>query len=211
MSNQSVTPEFEWNDIYTGTVSDYVEPDAQLLSIIDTLEPGRVLDVGCGAGGLVAAMAERGWHCSGIDIAPRAIEAAKHVLASRGLGAELTAVDAATWHPARTYDLVTNSFALPTSQADQAQLFTAIREALAPGATLLIKDFDSSMRRHEEFAPYHCPSVEELLAAFDGFEILRADVVETPAHSHHGSAGKSDLRWTAALLHARAPRLGSGD
>ena len=34
------------------------------------------MDVGCGAGGLLAALADRGWRVHGLDLAPRAVEAA---------------------------------------------------------------------------------------------------------------------------------------
>jgi len=200
MDNTNQAPAFEWDDIYTGDATDYLPPDEELLSIIDSLEPGRALDVGCGAGGLVAALCERGWTVTGIDIAPHAIEAAGKVLARRGLGAELVTADAATWQPTGQFDLVTNCFALPTSQADQARAFRAMRAAVAPGGHVVIKDFDASMKRLEQFAGFHCPTVEELLSAFDEMHIVRAEVAATPAHHNDPS---DTTEWTAALLHAR--------
>lgn len=199
--------EFEWNDIYTGSASDYMEPDPQLLEIINDLKPGRALDIGCGSGGLVVALLERGWHVTGIDIAPKAIEAAQKVLESRGLQAELEVADAADWRPCAPFDLITNSFALPTTQSDQSKVFRTISEVLTPGGRVLLKDFDASMKEREEFSRFHCPTIDELVAAFDGFEVLRAEVKETPFHDHghgqHGAGGDSPP--TAALLYARKP------
>jgi SAM-dependent methyltransferase len=197
--------DFEWNDIYTGNASDYMEPDAELLELIDELPPGRALDIGCGSGGLVVALLERGWKVSGVDIAPKAIEAAGKLLDARGLKAELSVADAADWQPEGSFDLITNSFALPATQEEQARLFRTIREALRPGGRVLIKDFDAAMKAREEFARFHCPTVDELVAAFDGFEVTRAEVRETPAHDHgeeHRDEAGAPAR-TAATLYAR--------
>lgn len=203
MAEHEAEKQFEWNEIYTGTTSDYQAPDALLLEVIDSLPPGRALDVGCGSGGLLAAMAERGWKVTGLDIAPKGIESARKVLEERGLQAEFVVADASTWQPTGQFDLITNSFALPDNQAGQAALFASLRQALAPGGSVLIKDFDASMKRLKQFAPYHCPTVEELVEAFEGLEILRAEVVNTPSHQDCGHVQAEAPPWTAALLHAR--------
>ena len=46
--------------MYAGTVEDYVAPDDDVIAIIERLSPGSTLDIGCGAGGLVIALANRG-------------------------------------------------------------------------------------------------------------------------------------------------------
>jgi hypothetical protein len=85
---------------------------------------------------------------------------------------------------------------------------------LAPGGTLLLKDFDPSMQaRSEGFASFHFPSLDELLSAFGGLEIVRAEVVETPAHHHEDHSGADSSQdssrpgdpWTAMLIQARRP------
>ena len=109
--NEPLPHDFDWNELYAGDKRDYMPPDPLMVELIEALEPGHALDVGCGAGGLLAAMAERGWVISGIDVAANAIEAARRVLGQRGADATLEVADAATWRPPRTYDLVTNCFA----------------------------------------------------------------------------------------------------
>ena len=200
--------EFEWNDIYTGTTEDYMPPDLSMLELIENLNPGKALDIGCGSGGLVVALLELGWKVSGVDIASKAIEAARTVLAARGLQASLEVVNAAQWQPEGHFDLITNSFALPATKSEQAQVFSTIRNALAPGGRVLIKDFDAAMAKRKEFSGFHCPTIEELVSAFDGFEVLKAEVKETPAHDHgHGHHDGHDASpRTAALLYARKPR-----
>ena len=39
--------------------------------------PGRALDLGCGRGRYTPELATRGWQASGVDVVPRAIEAAR--------------------------------------------------------------------------------------------------------------------------------------
>ena len=206
---------FDWNQSYSGSVTDYAEPDSAMVDIIDGLTPGWALDIGCGAGGLVVALAQRGWQVTGIDIATKAIEAARKITQTKGVDAELFVADATTWKPNGTFDLITSSFALPGSKSGRASVFESMRESLAPGGTVLLKDFDSAMNRTGFFAGFDLVTVEELTAAFDGLDIIRTEIVDTPTHDHgskrrhpddYGSKGRQPReRWTAALLQARSP------
>ena len=196
--------DFDWNDIYSGEEADFTAPDPLLLELTQALEPGEVLDVGCGAGGLLAALAERGWGIHGVDLAPKAIAAARKVLAQRGHQAELVAADATTWKPPKQYQLVTNSFALPLRRAEQRAVYQTIRAAVAPGGTVIIKDFDAQMSRFPAFEGIDMVEIDELREAFEGFEILRAEVVPTPVHDH-GQGKLDEQEWSAALLVARRP------
>lgn len=189
---------FNWNDIYTGSAADYQPPDAQLLATIDDLRPGRALDVGCGAGGLAVALAERGWDVLGVDLAPNAIEAARKVAAERGVTATFEAANASHWKPEHHYDLIVSSFALPDDVAARAPAFTTMLEALAPGGTVLIKDFDESMARFSHFDGFELVTLDELHSAFAALETVRAEIVETPAHV----SAKPGDPWTAALFQA---------
>jgi trans-aconitate methyltransferase len=196
-------PPSEWNDLYSGRSSDYEAPDADLLAIAEELQPGRALDVGCGAGGLVLALAERGWEVAGVDIAERAIAAARQVLRDRGAEAELVVADAASWQPPGRYDLITSSFAMPEG-AERTATLRMMRDALAPGGLVAVKEFDATMTRHGHFAGFDLVTVEELRGAFAGLEIERAEIVPTPVHEHAGDGFTED--WTAALFRARLPR-----
>ena len=174
---------FDWNQSHSGDVTDYTEPDSQMLAIIDSLLPGRALDLGCGAGGLVVALARMGWRVTGIDMAQRAIDAALHLVEERNVTAELYVADAATLKPDGPSDLITSSFALPGTRGERTARFQMIREALVPGGTVLLKDFDSTMSRVEFFDGFDLVIVEEIASAFDGLSIVRAEVVETPVHT----------------------------
>jgi len=197
--------EFDWNDSYSGKADDYEAPDSQLIEVIGDLLPGRALDIGCGAGGLVVALAERGWQVTGIDLATKAIAAAQAVMKTRSIDAELQVADATTWRPSGKYNLITSSFALPGDKAGRAKVFAMMRSALAPGGAALLKDFDASMTRHNFFASFDLVTTEELASGFAGFEMVRNEIVKTPAHTHGDNATHDGEIWTAALLYARKP------
>ncbi len=196
---------FNWNEAYSGDASDYADPDPGLVEIIDGLRPGRALDLGCGSGGLIVSLAERKWQVTGIDIATRAIEAARKVVHEQGVKAELHVADATRWKRNRRYDLIVSSFALPETKAGRGLVYRMIRDAIAPGGTVLLKDFDASMKRVKYFAGFDLVTVEELTAGFDGLNIIRAEVVDTPVHDHSAGKGQPDEYWTAALLQAQNP------
>ena len=191
---------FEWNDIYQGTTADHQPPDGELLSIVEALPPGRALDVGCGAGGLAVALAERGWEVTGIDLADKAITAARAIASERGVAASFETADASRYEPVRDYDLIVSSFALPDDRATRAPAFAMMRRALAASGTVVIKDFDASMARFSHFDPFELVTLAELQQAFEGLEVVRAEIVETPAH-----AAADDGAWTAALFIGRRP------
>ena len=196
---------FDWNEAYSGDASDYAKPDSGLVEIIDGLRPGRALDIGCGAGGLIVALAERKWQVTGIDIAAKAIEAARKVVQERGVNAELHVADATIWKPNRRYDLIVSSFALPDRKAGRSLVYRMIRDAIARGGNVLLKDFDATMKRVKFFAAFDLVTVEEFTVGFDGLSIIRAEVVDMPVHDHRTGKGQPDERWTAALLHAQSP------
>lgn len=201
---------FEWNDIYTGSASDYEAPDPWFVERAAELPSARALDVGCGAGGLVCALAERGWKVTGVDIAPNAIDAATAALEERGLKASLEVADATGWRPSSQYELVTNSFALPTSAEERAPVLAAIRDALVPGGVVLLKEHDTSMQRLPHFAAYDLPSLDELRAAFEGFELVQAEVEEYEADPRYRSNPEVAERWHAVVVHARKPTADEG-
>ncbi len=199
-------PPFDWNDVYAGSASDYEAPDPWFVERAEELPKARALDLGCGAGGLVCALAERGWKVTGVDIAANAIDATKAALRERGLQATLEVADATGWRPSSQYELVTNSYALPTSAEERVPVFAAIRDGLAPGGVVLMKEHDTSMQRFSHFAAYDLPSLDELRAAFEGFELVRAEVEEYEADPRYRcNPEKKEERWHAVVLHARKP------
>ena len=66
----------------------------ELLEFIETHKPGRAIDIGCGTGTNVIALARAGWRVTGVDFAPRAIKLAKQKIKAANVHADLQVNDA---------------------------------------------------------------------------------------------------------------------
>jgi SAM-dependent methyltransferase len=66
----------------------------ELLEFIETHQPGRAIDIGCGTGTNVVTLARAGWQVTGIDFASRAVRKAKRKAAGAGVDAQLYVRDA---------------------------------------------------------------------------------------------------------------------
>ncbi len=196
---------FDWNSIYHGDERDFVEAEVDILRIARSLVPGKALDIGCGAGGTALALAEMGWTVHGIDISPRAIEAAKKRDYPDHARLSFEVADATEWQPGDSYDLVVNSFALPMKQDEQQAVFGCAASALRPGERVIIKDFDPKMSRIEHFRGIHMPSVQEFKEAFAGWSHNFAQVIPTKAHRQDPNDPAKDKNWSAVLFHSQKP------
>lgn len=95
----------------------------------------RSLDVGCGAGGLVAALADKGLTAQGIDLSEASIEKARRDF-PQGRFEVARLEDLAGWNA--RYDLITLSHVLEHARDDAALLLSLIA-LLAPDGALYIE------------------------------------------------------------------------
>jgi cyclopropane fatty-acyl-phospholipid synthase-like methyltransferase len=65
----------------------------ELLSFIEEHPPGRAIDLGCGTGTNVLALAHNGWEVTGVDFSPLAIWRARRKIARSGFTADLRVRD----------------------------------------------------------------------------------------------------------------------
>ena len=132
-----------WDDAYrSGRVPwDPGRHDTNIETVLEMLDlqPCSVLDIGCGSGGTLVYLAERGFRCTGVDVAPTAIEIARERAAERGVACEFI-VDSfpepfADRQRAGSYELLIDRgfFHLHTSPADQRAFTRAAARLLAPG------------------------------------------------------------------------------
>ena len=61
--------------------------------------PGRAVDLGCGSGELVIALAERGWQATGVDFAPEMISRCRESARTAGVTAEFVVGSMFDWTP----------------------------------------------------------------------------------------------------------------
>jgi len=99
-----------------------------------------VLEVGCGIGGLLADMLERGYRCQAIDRSPQMVAATRRELRRRRLGdgaatvrqANVQALPFAT----ASFDSVVSTF--PTDYIADARALSEIHRVLRPGGRLIV-------------------------------------------------------------------------
>ena len=101
-----------------------------------------VLDVACGSGRAIIAMAERypASRFTGVDVSAEAIAAARAEASRRSLAnVRFLQVDAAELSQTGSYDLIT-AFDAIHDQSRPAEVLTAINQALKPSGVLLMQD-----------------------------------------------------------------------
>jgi 2-polyprenyl-3-methyl-5-hydroxy-6-metoxy-1,4-benzoquinol methylase len=120
--------------IRTGTIESRlkVTDQAILLAVL-----GRQLDLGCGEGWLLRALAERGIKAVGVDGDATLVEAARAAGSSPVHVASYEELVEAKVDIGRDYDLICANFAL--LHQDIIPLLTAMNALLAPGGALVIQ------------------------------------------------------------------------
>lgn len=140
-----------WDDVYRAKapseVSWYQQRPERSVELIEAFAPdrdSRIIDVGCGASGLLGELAALGYrHLAGLDASAVAID---KVCSAIGEGAGRIAwftADITAWIPDRKWDLwhdraVCHFLTLP---AQQDAYVRAISAALDPGARAIIATF----------------------------------------------------------------------
>ena len=121
------------------------------LSALLQRRSGRLLDVGCGSGGDLVRMHEAGWDCTGVEIDPGAVAAAR----TRGL---IVVKGRAEALPASlgTFDAVTLFHALEHFW-DPLAVLRGVRDRLRPGGVLLIRVPNFGSIESRLFGPYWFP------------------------------------------------------
>lgn len=118
-------------------------PAAELLARIPLEAPGRIVDLGCGAGNVTRLLAER-WpaaRVAGVDSSPEMLAEAR---AAAGT-IEWIEAEAGTWRPAEVPDLIFSNSALHWLDGHES-LFLRLLESLAPGGALAVqmpRNFDA--------------------------------------------------------------------
>lgn len=144
-------------------------------------KPGRLVDVGCGAGRFLRRMQKRGWEAEGVEFDP---QAARKVTARYGIRVHVGDLRAAALAD-DSYDVVTMNQVMEHVFDPRGTLSECLR-ILKPGGKLIMTTPNVNSVGAREFGPYwrgwepprhlHLFSVEALkrLAVQCGFEVVDA-------------------------------------
>jgi len=125
----------------------------RLLSRIPRRPPGRLLDVGCGAGHLMALARAAGWEVVGVEPSRQACAAARARYGLEPLAAPLEEADL----PQASFDVVTLVNVLDQAP-DPVRLLAEARRVLGPEGLLVIRVPNGDFHRAAWAAIRRCPA-----------------------------------------------------
>lgn len=118
------------------------EPNLFLPPEVESLAPGRALDLACGEGRNAVWLATQGWEATGVDFSATGVAKGEQLAAERGASVTWVVADATTWDaPAGAFDLVIVFYLQLPADERAAAVATAVR-ALAPDGTFLLVAHD---------------------------------------------------------------------
>jgi SAM-dependent methyltransferase len=146
---------------------------------IETLTPGRALDLGCGAGRAAVWLAARGWRVTAVDFSETALELGR----ATGADVDWVLADVRDYEPEpEGFDLVLVLYIhLPVSEL--GSVLDRARAGLAPGGTLVVAGHDVANVGTGAPGPTNPDllyTAEGLTAELAGLEVRRAERVTRP-------------------------------
>ncbi|PWJ50258.1 Methyltransferase domain-containing protein [Quadrisphaera granulorum] len=205
-----------WEQLYSGDGTRWSgNANARLVEAVAALEaggvaPGRALDLGCGEGGDVVWLAERGWSVTGVDVAHAAVAKARSAAAARGVDVVLERHDLTQTFPEGEFDLVNAQFLQAPVGWPRAEVLRRAAAAVAHGGHLLVVD-------HAEPPPWAdldararigFPTPQQVLADLalgEEWQVLRAEVAGRTAAAPAGSDQQHGHLNDSVVLVRRLP------
>jgi SAM-dependent methyltransferase len=180
----------EWDERYAAEELVWsAGPNQFVAEVLDTVPPGRALDLATGEGRNAIWLAERGWRVTAVDFSRAGLEKARVLAAARDASVEWVEADVRSYEPTPVgYDLVLIAY-LHLPAEESAGVLRRAAAALAPGGTLFVVGHDRTNITNGVGGPQY-PEVlytpDEVVAAVPGLEIQRAErvrrIVERPEH-----------------------------
>lgn len=122
------------------------DPPALLRAAAEQRDPGRALDVGCGAGVHAVYLAQLGYAVVGVDFVPAALQLAQQRAYGAGVHLELCQSDVLAYDPVSGFDLIVDSGCLHHLPSGNVSAYRArLDRWLLPGGDYLLVHFS---KRH---------------------------------------------------------------
>ncbi|MDQ0735859.1 class I SAM-dependent methyltransferase [Arthrobacter agilis] len=181
-------------------------PNRQLVSVAETLPPGRALDVGCGEGADAVWLAARGWHVLGVDVSAVALDRAR----AQTLELDASVAERLAWRQVDLLaspdlpdglNLVSVQF-MHLPDPERSRVFRALAALVGVGGSLLIvahdpSDLHSGVGRPHQADLFHTP--QEIAGLLDDAWEVR--VCESRPRVERTADGR-DVRISDAVVHA---------
>jgi SAM-dependent methyltransferase len=182
-----------------------VEPNATLAAEVAHLEPGRALDVACGAGRHAIWLASLGWRVTAVDFSEVALRLGRRRAAERGVAVEWIRADLTEWEPPHaSFDLVVVAF-LQLPPKERRVVLRRSAATLAPGGTIVVLGHHRDNLATGADGPKD-PALlyteHELAAELPGLAVERKERVVRPSASGGREAVDALVRARAAGGHA---------
>lgn len=114
-------------------------PDLLVKALDERRQPGRALDIGCGAGNYSLYMAQRDYAVTAIDFMPQAVAMVKQRAAEAGLAIQAEQADIKTWSAAEPFDVILDVGCLHSlAPRDRQAYVMQINKLLAPGGDFIL-------------------------------------------------------------------------
>jgi tellurite methyltransferase len=183
-----------WDECYRRGEHLNDAPAPLIAKAIERFQPGRALDLACGAGRHALFLAERGWRVTAVDASRVAIETVQKQALERSLDVDALVADLEKYEfeiQPQSFDLVCDCYYL------QRDLFPAIRAGVRPGgvaiAIIHIVDDSSNVK---PMNPDFLLRPGELRRFFAGWEML---------HEFEGKPADAPYQRAVAEIVARRP------
>lgn len=156
----------------------------ELISFLERTPPGRAIDLGCGTGTNVIAMAKQGWQVTGVDLSKRAIDKAQRKAAKAGVSVDLQQADVSHLNNITgPFDFALDIGCFHSLPVEARERYTAnLHRIIRPTGTYLLYSWIDPTGNTKSATP----QVEAIQAAFrHGFECLS---VQLGTERHRQSA-----------------------
>jgi SAM-dependent methyltransferase len=170
-------------------------PASGLVGLVEgpnALKPGRALDLGCGTGTNTIFLCTHGWQATGVDMVPRALDAARQNARNARVYASFVDGDVTRLREldlGSAFDLIVDVGCFHTLPAALRERYVrSVSSVAAPGATLFL--FAFSPRR---LAPMRSGVThEEVVASLQGWRLISGNpsLDGTTAGSWRGGAAR---------------------
>lgn len=174
--------------------------NATLVDVVQDLEPGTALDLGCGEGGDAVWLALRGWQVAGVDVSPTALRRAQEHVREAGVEGRVRFErhELSRSFPEGTYDLVSAAFLHSPVELPREDVMRSAVAAVAPGGRLVVLGHAGapSWAPPDQVAHAHFPTPQEVLDALQlepgRWRTERLGLVSRSATGPQGQAGHLD-------------------